>query len=93
MTLDAVAAQTFTPDFIKMDIEWAELDALQGAQRILSTRKPGLIVETHSKELEAGCIDLLRGHGYEPKIVDQRRWFPDARTIPHNRWLVCEGRR
>jgi hypothetical protein len=91
-TLDAVAARTFIPDFIKMDIEWAELDALQGAQTILSTRKPGLIVETHSKELEDACIDLLRGHDYEPKIVDQRRWFPDVRTIAHNRWLVCEGR-
>jgi hypothetical protein len=91
-TLDAVAAQTFTPDFIKLDIECAELDALRGAQEILSTQKPSLIVETHSKELEAGCIELLRSHGYEPKIVDQRRWFPDHRTIPHNRWLVCEGR-
>lgn len=91
-TLDAFAARTFMPDFIKMDIEWAEFDALQGAQTILSTRKPGLIIETHSKELEDNCIGLLRGHGYEPKIVDQRRWFRDVRTIEHNRWLVCEGR-
>lgn len=91
-TLDVVAAQTFVPDFMKIDVEWAELDVLQGAKEILSTRKPSLILETHSLELEVSCIELLKGHGYEPKIVDQRRWFRDHRTIEHNRWLVCEGR-
>lgn len=91
-TLDIVAAKTFTPDFMKIDVEWAEIQVLNGAKGILSTRKPGLIVETHSKDLEIACIDLLKGHGYEPKIVDQRRWFRDRRIIEHNRWLVCEGR-
>lgn len=92
MTLDALAATTFTPDFIKIDIEGAEMDALLGASSILTTRKPGLIIETHSLELEVGCIDVLRGHGYSPRIIDQRRWLRETRTIPHNRWLVCEGR-
>jgi hypothetical protein len=92
VTLDAVAMRTFTPDFIKIDIEGAEADALLGAKNILATRKPGLIIETHSLELEAACVDLLRGHDYEPKIVDQRRWFRDTRPLVHNRWLVCAGR-
>lgn len=91
-TLDAVADRAFTPDFMKIDVEGAELDVLQGAGRILSTRKPSLILETHSKELETACSDLLHGHGYAPRIVDQRRWFRDHRIIEHNRWLVCEGR-
>lgn len=91
-TLDVVAEKTFTPDFMKIDVEWAELQVLHGAEKILSTRKPSLIVETHSKDLEIACSDLLKGHGYEPKIVDQRWWFRDVRPIEHNRWMVCEGR-
>lgn len=91
-TLDIVADKTFVPDFMKLDVEWAELDVLRGAEKILSTRKPGVIVETHSLELETQCAELLKGHGYEPKIVNQRRWFRDRRPIEHNRWLVCEGR-
>jgi precorrin-6B methylase 2 len=90
-TLDTVADKTFMPDFIKIDVEGAELEVLQGAYGIFSSRKPSLILETHSMELETACIDLLRGYGYEPRIVDQRRWFHDHRPIEHNRWLVCEG--
>ena len=88
-TLDSIADRTFMPDFIKIDIDGGEVDALLGAERILATRKPGLIIETHSPELEAGCLDVLRRHGYAPKIVDQRRWLRDLRPIPHNRWLIC----
>lgn len=91
-TLDIVAAKRFTPDFMKIDVEWAEFDVLQGASEILSKRKPGIILEVHSRELEASCSELLKSHGYQPEIVDQRRWFGDHRTIEHNRWLVCEGR-
>jgi hypothetical protein len=91
VTLDAIAAKTFTPDFIKIDIEGAEFDALLGAQTILKTRKPAMIVETHAADIEAQCIELLRGHGYAPKVVDQRRWLRDTRLIAHNRWLVCES--
>ncbi len=39
---DALAG--FRPNFIKMDIEGAELDALLGARRIISAQRPGLAV-------------------------------------------------
>jgi hypothetical protein len=83
----------FIPDVIKMDIEGAELDALAGAQRLLSERKPGLIVEVHSAELEEACAKLLRRHAYVPEVVRQRRLFPDNRPAGDvNRWLVARGR-
>ena len=79
----------FVPDFMKLDIEGAELAALTGARRILASRRPGLLVETHSRRLEEQCLELLRHHGYAPEIVNPRRWLPDFRPAEHNRWLAA----
>lgn len=89
----ALSAEGFIPDVIKIDIEGGEYLALLGCKEILRRRKPHLIVETHSPELERSCIELLRQSGYNPRIVNQRRWLKDYRPIPHNRWLVAMGRR
>jgi hypothetical protein len=92
VTLDAVAARTFVPDFIKMDIEGAEAKALVGARAILAGRKPSLIIEVHGREIEDECLSTLRSHGYQPKVVTQRSILKETRPLGHNRWLVCEGR-
>lgn len=49
-------------DFIKLDVEGAELLALHGAKQTLSRFKPALSLEvsTHS----AAVLDFLRGEGY-----------------------------
>jgi hypothetical protein len=57
----------------------------------LRERRPNLIIEVHSRELEDGCGRLLRGAGYSPKVVNPRRWLKDNRPGAHNRWLVAEG--
>ena len=77
------------PDFIKIDVDGGELDVLLGAERILSTHRPALVIETHSMKLEEQCGRVLVAHGYSPTVVHQRRILPDRRPIPHNRWLVC----
>jgi hypothetical protein len=91
-TLDAVAAQTFVPDFIKMDIEGAEHQALLGASAILSGRKPSLIIEVHGRDIEDECRKILVSYGYTPEVVDQRQFLKEVRPLAHNRWLVCPGR-
>lgn len=80
------------PDFIKVDVDGAELDVLRGANRILRSFHPVLLVETHSRELELACGRSLLSHGYKVTIVNQRAVLPDHRPIPHNRWLVAEWR-
>jgi hypothetical protein len=85
----AYGGALFVPDFIKMDIEGGELDALMGSRRILEERHPDLLVETHSAQLESECLDLIRSFGYQGTIVDTRRFLPDYRPTEHNRWFVA----
>ncbi len=91
LTLDQLAEETFVPDFVKMDIEGGEAAALRGFRSVLQTRRPSLIVEVHSRELEDVCLGLLRESGYMPELVSQRRWLGDYRPIEHNRWIVAQG--
>lgn len=92
LALDDVGYEEgFVPGLIKLDIDGGEVEALQGADRILREARPHLIVETHSAGLERDCARLLRDAGYRPRIVHQRRLWPDHRPIAHNRWLVAEG--
>ncbi len=91
LSLDDVAFDDgmFVPDFIKIDIEGGELDALQGSRRILEERRPALLVETHSRQLERDCLELVSSLGYQHTIVDARRFLPDYRPVEHNRWFVA----
>jgi hypothetical protein len=82
---------------LKLDVEGAELEVLQGAQQFLELMRPHLIVETHSAELEEACGQTLRAAGYSPRVVTQRRVLRQDRSWPpgipsHNRWLVAVGR-
>jgi hypothetical protein len=78
------------PDFMKMDIEGAEYDALLGLRTTLRANRPRLAIETHGKDVEMRCIDLLRSLEYSVSIVDQAKFLRESRPDVHNRWLVVE---
>ncbi len=84
------------PDLIKMDIEGEELNALQGAERVLKEHHPKLILEVHSYELVTQCRSFLRGLGYvvqEVKLGWFNKIFPEARSDgrnEYNGWLVAK---
>jgi FkbM family methyltransferase len=59
---DFVDATGLTPRVIKMDIEGAEFDALRGAEKILTTAKPVLMLEQSPGDMR--CHELLLGYGY-----------------------------
>jgi hypothetical protein len=91
-TIDEVAGES-PPDVIKIDIDGGEADALRGAERTLAGRRPHVVVETHSLELERECGRLLADHGYRPVIKHNRRvWREHRGGAAHNRWLLAEGR-
>lgn len=91
VSIDKLASDFFTPDFMKIDIEGGEVSALRGAQDVLAARRPGLLIEVHGADLEEDCMTLLRSSGYHPHIVDQRRLLRDHRPLAHNRWIVADG--
>lgn len=94
VTIDDLAYGSggFVPDLVKMDVEGHEVGAIRGAERLLSERKPHVVVETHSEDLDAGCRWLLEDHGYEVETVEPRRWLAEVRTtVSANRWVVARG--
>jgi hypothetical protein len=91
-TLDSVTAGLGEPDFIKIDVDGGEVDVLLGGSDLLRGRRPHLIVETHSLELERESGALLTEYGYSPVIKHNRRIWREFRGgAPHNRWLLARG--
>ena len=91
--LDSLAGVIGGPCLIKMDVDGAEEQILQGATAL--NRLPGVrwLIETHSKELEDACVKILSEAGLQTRIVTPnslwRTILPELRPIPHNRWLVA----
>ena len=80
ITLDAFFADK-KPDFVKMDIEGAELRALQGAEGILKKKGAQFFVEIHSwadpkgQKNQNDVLQYMKGLGYSPKYIGGRPLF------------------
>src|SRR5207302_544107 len=62
-TVDSLLPQLEPPCLIKIDVDGGELDVLMGARRTLARPEISWIIETHSRELETQCLDLLSNSG------------------------------
>jgi FkbM family methyltransferase len=68
------------PDFIKMDVEGAELAALTGARATLATGGPLLLVEMKEAIFQSlgtdrtAIEDFLNSFGYQPAGLTKGRW-------------------
>lgn len=76
------------PDIVKMDIEGAEGDVLEGSAEVLKQYHPYLIVETHSLNVQRRCIELLRTLDYDVEVIKRNRIMLENRPMEHNEW-VC----
>ena len=93
VTLDSLNLDRDKPGFIKIDVDGPECDVLDSGARLLSKADVCLLVETHSLELELGCIDRLEKLGYVCSVIRNAWWrifVPEQRPIAHNRWLWAE---
>jgi FkbM family methyltransferase len=61
------------PDFLKIDIEGGEVNALNGAKKLLAKVRPKLLVATHGKKESSFVLNLLEQNKYEYEILN-----PDA---------------
>jgi FkbM family methyltransferase len=64
ITLDDYALRSKSPDFIKCDVEGAEVEVFRGAQRILSQDRPDILCELHGENQRRMLLEDLTRFGY-----------------------------
>jgi FkbM family methyltransferase len=75
-TLDDFAREHSVPDAIKIDVEGAESNVLEGAEELFTLYRPLLICEVHDVA-NASFVDVwLKARGYELRWLDANNSFP-----------------
>jgi FkbM family methyltransferase len=73
VSLDEFARTSATsPDFIKCDVEGAEVEVFRGAQRLLAEKRPGILCEIHSEENRRALVAEFARFGYACKNCGER---------------------
>lgn len=66
--LDDIELNVNRVDWMKLDVEGAEVDVLQGAEKLISRFRPKVLVENHQfkdNTIEQRVRDTMNGHGYK----------------------------
>ncbi|MGI9628326.1 MAG: FkbM family methyltransferase [Longimicrobiales bacterium] len=80
-TLDRiVAAHDVVPNVMKIDVEGAEFDLLEGGMATLRDYKPVIFLSTHGRDVHASCCSLLTEIGYRLTVIDDQP-LPEARKL------------
>jgi FkbM family methyltransferase len=85
VSLDDVAYEVNNPrpDLIKLDVEGAELQVLDGAKRLLREHPPLIFLATHSSQLHSACCSLLRSFDYRLEAIDGSQVMATDELICH----------
>ncbi len=80
VTLDEIMARSPDPQLalVKIDVEGAELNVLQGAPETLRLLRPVLLMEIHSAQNLADCGRLLIAAGYRLETLTPGDYYADA---------------
>jgi FkbM family methyltransferase len=66
VTLDSFCTNSgLIPNFIKIDVEGAEMLVFHGARSIISSHHPTIFLSTHGKEIHNECCRHLKSLGYD----------------------------
>lgn len=57
-------------DIVKIDVDGPENEVLDGARHVLSSMRPAICVEAHSRELLNEVLEQLQKLNYQVRIVD-----------------------
>ena len=82
-TLDAVARERGAPSLVKMDIEGAEVRALEGAANVLRDVRPTWLIELHGPDCARRVGEILSGAGYGFHDLSGRA-LPPGDDLPHH---------
>lgn len=58
------------PNVLKIDVEGAEAEVLEGATNILQTHKPIIFLATHGEAVHRRCKEILEASGYQMQNID-----------------------
>lgn len=75
-TLDDFIKENPKPDFLKIDIEGAESEALKGAEMLFGTFRPSLICEVHDESNAAFVTRWLKERNYQTCWLEDQASFP-----------------
>jgi FkbM family methyltransferase len=67
VSLDDCTDNSPQPDFVKCDVEGAEVEVFRGAQRILKEKRPGILCEMHSEENRRALLEEFLRFDYDCK--------------------------
>jgi len=70
------------PDVMKIDVEGAEFDVLQGAEKLIESDRPILFLDTHQREAHNKTLEFLQNHNYQVDILD-------GKSIQETRELIA----
>lgn len=76
-------------DFIKVDAEAAEVEVVRGAEQIIQSDRPHMIIEVHTAQNGAAVQQLLGGWGYRLTMVRHPYYDEANRWWNEHYWLVC----
>lgn len=75
------AGREAAPAMMKIDVEGAELQVLEGATRIIGAARPRLLIEVHSRELANSVSGFLKERDYGIEVLETGR-APDGSSEP-----------
>ena len=95
--LDSVIKSgSFQPDFIKMDVEGAEVDVLKGGTEMLRESRPLLLIELHGTNGQ--MADVLADHDYLVEVlggtnrdIRTAHWNANVFAVPKERSALIES--
>jgi len=64
ISVDEYVRKSGAPDFIKCDVEGAEVEVFRGADKLLNERAPIILCEMHGEENRQTLLKVFEGHGY-----------------------------
>jgi FkbM family methyltransferase len=71
VSLDMYVQTVPAPDFLKCDVEGAEVEVFRGAHRLLTEKRPGILCEMHSDANRRLLLETFARFGYACKSIDE----------------------
>jgi FkbM family methyltransferase len=71
VSLDEYTRTAPAPDFLKCDVEGAEVEVFRGAARLLGEKRPGILCEMHSEANRQRLTEEFLRLGYSCKLIDE----------------------